>query len=658
MASVINDRDVLLQAASTRLIAVDLPPLINIPANATLNNVPVQVVIDNAAGGDITTDILSNSATAITVTSSNLFTYPGTSQAGVFVGSGGIQGRNPSGDVTFSLASLDGDAEFEGTIKAGSVLTSSITLSGSGRTLSLIDAGATGYTNTQLQSDLDAGVGNVLAGVGGNYTMTIDKDNSLIVLSHKDAVYNGVAATGSNKPALGISSAGIGMGYNRSSDGQWVNSVTINASGQAAFSGTVSANSFISVDAIIPGTGFTIQDFVDKTNEVATGDNTVAILENSGTTINVSSSTLFQTSAGNGGVFIGGGGLFGRDLTGATTFSIDGASGAVSVVGNILGGSNLSIHGQARFRGNSTVSSVAAACHVNESRTSPNGIVAFSDNSVAVQGVGSLNAAGVFGTAQGSGTDAIRGLHTGSGNGIKGVAALSTGYGVFCQGRSRVTGDLHVDGTISGGSFTATHANTADNATTADSATFATTAGSANSVDASNITGSIDADTIGSFNSNQIARSHPCNTGTAIVSGGQSDIEVIGPLFDTVRTRGDGNRVYIENKPSDAVTKTGIQPQPLGYDFLNAIDPVIFQRVNEPGRFINGFTANRIAAVIGRSDNPITAWNENGCMTMDQISLISPLVKGFQQMSKRLEEAQATIASLKYEVDLLKSKEQ
>lgn len=645
MASVINDRDVLLQAASTRLIAVDLPPLINIPANATLNNVPVQVVIDNAAGGDITTDILSNSATAITVTSSNLFTYPGTSQAGVFVGSGGIQGRNPSGDVTFSLASLDGDAEFEGTIKAGSVLTSSITLSGSGRTLSLIDAGATGYTNTQLQSDLDAGVGNVLAGVGGNYTMTIDKDNSLIVLSHKDAVYNGVAATGSNKPALGISSAGIGMGYNRSSDGQWVNSVTINASGQAAFSGTVSANSFISVDAVIPGTGFTIQDFVDKTNEVAVGDNTVDILQNSATAIVMNSSNLFRSGTGQQGVFIGQGGLFGRDTGGADTFSINAQTGVVQMLGTIFGGSNINIVGQARFRGNYTVGGSNGACHINESRTTPNGVVSFSSSGIAIQGLGSgADGDGIYGQASGANAEAVIAFHSGQGTALKAVSS-GTGYGVYCQGRSRITGDLHVDGTISGGSFTATHANTAD------SATFATTAGSANSVDASNITGSINADLLNSFSSGGFIRRFTGNQGGATTSpsGNLVSIRATGTLFDNgIRTESDGTDLLIKDTSSDVVLKTNIENEYLGLDFIRSIRPITFEYLTNKGVMVHGFSANEIATHTKQKDCMI-GWDDNGALQMHKPALISPLVNAFQELLTRLELAESEIALLNEE---------
>lgn len=57
---------------------------------------------------------------------------------------------------------------------------------------------------------------------------------------------------------------------------------------------------------------------------------------NSSTQINInSSSTLFRTSSGNGGVFIGGGGLYGKDSGGNTTFAIDGSSGQAQFTGTI-----------------------------------------------------------------------------------------------------------------------------------------------------------------------------------------------------------------------------------------------------------------------------------------------------------------------------------
>jgi hypothetical protein len=69
---------------------------------------------------------------------------------------------------------------------------------------------------------------------------------------------------------------------------------------------------------------------VNMTNLKAT------IEANSSTTITIqNSSTLFRTGSGLGGVFIGAGGLYGKNSSGQNTFAIDGANGAASFKGDI-----------------------------------------------------------------------------------------------------------------------------------------------------------------------------------------------------------------------------------------------------------------------------------------------------------------------------------
>jgi hypothetical protein len=63
----------------------------------------------------------------------------------------------------------------------------------------------------------------------------------------------------------------------------------------------------------------------------------IRIMQLSSTTIQMSnSSTLFRSSGGVGGVFIGGGGIFGRDTSGNETFSINGSSGEAMFRGNVF----------------------------------------------------------------------------------------------------------------------------------------------------------------------------------------------------------------------------------------------------------------------------------------------------------------------------------
>lgn len=165
----------------------------------------------------------------------------------------------------FSVDSLGNltaqSATIKGQLIAGSVITNSVQISGSGTTMQDLVDGIGGTFD--LQGALDAGVADILAGVGSNYRLDVDTANAFVAFRHKDAVYQGTAAPGSNKPALGISAAGIAMGYNRSSDGAWVNSVAISAAGNATFLGTVSANSVIANTVTISGGSTTMQDLID-----------------------------------------------------------------------------------------------------------------------------------------------------------------------------------------------------------------------------------------------------------------------------------------------------------------------------------------------------------------------------------------------------------
>ena len=62
-------------------------------------------------------------------------------------------------------------------------------------------------------------------------------------------------------------------------------------------------------------------------------DVTATILAASGTSVVMTAAQLFKSGSGTAGVFIGAGGLFGKNSGGATTFSIDGATGAATFAG-------------------------------------------------------------------------------------------------------------------------------------------------------------------------------------------------------------------------------------------------------------------------------------------------------------------------------------
>lgn len=66
-------------------------------------------------------------------------------------------------------------------------------------------------------------------------------------------------------------------------------------------------------------------------------DVTTTIMSASGTSIVMNNANLFKSGSGTAGVFIGSGGLFGKNGSGVTTFSIDGATGAATFYGALSG---------------------------------------------------------------------------------------------------------------------------------------------------------------------------------------------------------------------------------------------------------------------------------------------------------------------------------
>lgn len=124
MATVVNDRDVILQAASPRLERVRMPTSFDVAGDlsGTLLEIPVQTVLDDidyATSGDATIDILEASGTTIVVTSSTLFSTSASAYPSVFIGAGGIFSKNASNVTTFSLTGATGAAYFAGDVVTG-----------------------------------------------------------------------------------------------------------------------------------------------------------------------------------------------------------------------------------------------------------------------------------------------------------------------------------------------------------------------------------------------------------------------------------------------------------------------------------------------------------------------------------------------------------
>jgi len=319
------------------------------------------------------------------------------------------------------------DATVTGTLQAGSIIAGSVKLNNSsGMSLDSLAAGA------NVQSALSAGVTNILAGIGSDFRLDVDILNGFVALRHKNAAFLGTAAPGSVKPALGISATGIGIGYNRASDGAWVTSITLDASGNAAFLGTVSAGSIITSSVTVGGVALsTISSNASSGKSISdallvSGTSTLkgVLVPTEAGAIKTGTITWNATTGaltGGTGIAVTEWGIIGASA-GTATFTLEAATGAATFKGDITGGSNIDITGQGRFGGSVSSDSTTWAVVCNPASASTGGLIGWAGSAGAgVRGncVSSLSSSrGVEGIA-------------GSGTGVYGVA--SSGVGVKAQ---------------------------------------------------------------------------------------------------------------------------------------------------------------------------------------------------------------------------------
>lgn len=144
------------------------------------------------------------------------------------------------GSVSPKFRYADGDLTISGTLTADTiVLTGDSTTTG--MTISELAAAAVSeFTEEDLQNILDAGVGNIIAGTSGDYGLEVT--GTSVIAKHNLANPAGLGGgySGDLRTGILLSATGLGMGYNRKSDGAWINAISINASGDVAYSGALS----------------------------------------------------------------------------------------------------------------------------------------------------------------------------------------------------------------------------------------------------------------------------------------------------------------------------------------------------------------------------------------------------------------------------------
>jgi len=189
------------------------------------------------------------------------------------------------GSISPKFRYADGDLTISGTLTADTVvLTGDSTTTG--MTISELAAAAVSeFTEEDLQDILDAGVGNIIAGTSGDYGLEVT--GTSVIAKHNLANPAGLGAgySGDLRTGVLLSANGLGMGYNRKSDGAWINAVAINSSGDVSysgalsgatgsFSGSLSAATGTFAGSISAATG-TFTGAIEGTHVLATGSQTV-----------------------------------------------------------------------------------------------------------------------------------------------------------------------------------------------------------------------------------------------------------------------------------------------------------------------------------------------------------------------------------------------
>lgn len=494
-----------------------------------------------------------------------------------------------------------------GTLTAGSFIQSSVQLDDEfGITLAELAAGA------DIQTALTAGVTNILAGIGTDFRLNVDTVNALITLQHKDAVFLGTAPAGSNKPALGITSSGIGIGYNRSSDGAWQTRITLDASGNVAITGTLTAGSVITNSVTVDGVALST-----ISSRALSGYNIQQALEVSGST--VLKGVLVPTDAGalktgtitwnsTTGALTGGTGVAITEYgiigaaAGVATFTLNASTGALTVKGDITGGSNINITGQGVFAGAYTTASYNASIHANTSGSATNGILTKAGSGGYALVASATSPAGNGILAQASGAGRYAGEFSG----------VSSAGGIFVTGASLFTGNVNV------GSLT---------------------------VGSSSLVSNLNADMLDGYHATSLCRIVVPNTGTCTVSGGGFNLV---STVSGVQTRGNGSNGIIIESISDARLKNNIADEELGLDFINKLRPCTFGMNGKSGRF-HGFI-HQDARVLLDDEDMLAPINSNGIGGFDYNGVTSPIVKAIQELSvkiRRIENERTNSANIR-----------
>lgn len=124
----------------------------------------------------------------------------------------------------------------------------------------------------------------------------------------------------------------------------------------------------------------------------------------------------------------------------------------------------------------------------------------------------------------------------------------------------------------------------------------------------------------------------PCDSGAAYASNGMN-FRTLG--IAGVQTRGTGNTLYTE-AISDRRLKQDIEPEVLGLEFINKLNPVSYRLIKDPVIKYHGFIAQDLGIIISSDKDALYQTHNNGTLGVDYMSIIAPLVKAVQELTLRI----------------------
>jgi hypothetical protein len=252
--------------------------------------------------------------------------------------------------------------------------------------------------------------------------------------------------------------------------------------------------------------------------------------------------------------------------------------------GTITGDSDITITGRGEFQGSSVISSREAAIHANTSLSANYGIQAFSGAAVGMAAVIGFSANGY----------GLRG--EGLSSGAVGVQATNSFGGVALGVAGRMT------------------------------------------ITNTTLVSNLNADMVDGKHATNLCSVVVPETGTCNVSGG--GINLISNVTSQ-QVRGNGSNGLIIETVSDKRLKTDIHPEIYGLEFVKRLKAKTFRMKNKPKIRLHGFISQDMRSLVDFENDALFSENEDGMLSTDYISLISPIVKSIQELSA--------------EIDLLKS---